>query len=132
MVVCVKSWLSCRVRERNGILLSNCARYADEMSVQSRNVGANASCYDAAGRGLGGCSRCSRRRPRSFHYGKLSERLEDGRKKTKTNDVRFRCMSVNVGTMRGRGAEIVETSDRRKADLGLLQETRWKGSDCPR
>ena len=102
------------------------------MSVQSRNVGANASCYDAAGRGLGGCSRRSRRRPRSFHYGKLSERLEDGRKKTKTNDVRFRCMSINVGTMRGRGAEIVETSDRRKANLGLLQETRWKGSNCPK
>ena len=33
---------------------------------------------------------------------------------------------MNVGTMRGRSAEVVETADRRKLDVGFLQETRWK------
>ena len=39
----------------------------------------------------------------------------------------FRVGSLNVGTLRGKAAEIVETASRRRVDLCCLQETRWKG-----
>ena len=38
---------------------------------------------------------------------------------------------MNVGTMRGRSAEVVETTSRRRLDLAFMQETKWKGSDSP-
>ena len=43
----------------------------------------------------------------------------------------FRTGSMNVGTMRGRSAEIVETATRRRLDCGFLQETKWEGVLCP-
>ena len=39
----------------------------------------------------------------------------------------FRAASLNVGTMNGRSAEVVETLTRRKIDLCSLQEHRWNG-----
>ena len=38
----------------------------------------------------------------------------------------FRIGTLNVGTMRGKASEVVETVSRRGADLCCLQETRWK------
>ena len=35
--------------------------------------------------------------------------------------------SLNVGTMRGKAGEIVETLARRRIDICAVQETRWKG-----
>ena len=42
----------------------------------------------------------------------------------------LRAGSMNVGRMKGRSAEIVETATR-KLDCGFLQETKWKGVLCP-
>ena len=63
---------------------------------------------------------------RSSHRGELCKRR---RKKTEPpkKEEDFRVGTMNVGTMRGRSAEVVETADRRKLDVGFLQETRWKG-----
>ena len=38
---------------------------------------------------------------------------------------------MNVGTMRGKCHEVVETADRRNLDAVGLQETRWKGGVLP-
>ncbi|XP_014678683.1 PREDICTED: uncharacterized protein LOC106818498 [Priapulus caudatus] len=38
----------------------------------------------------------------------------------------FRVGTLNVGTMRGKASEVVETMTRRRMDLCCLQETRWK------
>ena len=40
----------------------------------------------------------------------------------------FRIGTLNVGTMRGRSNEVVETLSRRKVDLCCLQETRWRNA----
>ena len=41
----------------------------------------------------------------------------------------FRAATLNVGTLRDKDAEVVETLTRRKVDLCSLQETRLKGRD---
>jgi hypothetical protein len=38
----------------------------------------------------------------------------------------FRVGTLNVGTMRGKASEVVETLTRRRVDLCCLQETRWR------
>ena len=38
----------------------------------------------------------------------------------------LRVGTLNVGTMRGKASEVVETVSRRGVDLCCLQETRWK------
>ena len=38
----------------------------------------------------------------------------------------FRVGTLNVGTMKGKASEVVETASRRGVDLCCLQETRWK------
>ena len=38
----------------------------------------------------------------------------------------FRVDTLNVGTMKGKASEVVETVSRRRVDLCCLQETRWK------
>ena len=42
----------------------------------------------------------------------------------------FRVASWNVGTMRGRSSEIVETITRRNIDLCCVQEVRWRGASA--
>ena len=44
----------------------------------------------------------------------------------KVNESPFRVGSLNVGSMRGKASEVVETMSRRRVDLCCLQETRWK------
>ena len=36
--------------------------------------------------------------------------------------------TVNVGTLRGRASEVVETVSRRNIDIRCLQEVRWRGT----
>ena len=43
---------------------------------------------------------------------------------------RFRIASLNVGTLRGRTSEVVETVSRRGIDLCCLQEVRWRGASA--
>ena len=52
------------------------------------------------------------------------------RQKTHADEV-FRFGSMNVGTMKGKCHEVVETADRRKLDAAGLQETKWKGGESP-
>ena len=66
---------------------------------------------------------------RSGHEGKLSER-HGGISKEKKK-IKLRIGQMNVGSMRRRSAEVVETVGRRKLDVCLLQETRWKGVQDP-
>ena len=40
---------------------------------------------------------------------------------------KLRIASLNVGTMRGRASEIVETLARRRINICAVQETRWRG-----
>ena len=42
----------------------------------------------------------------------------------------FRIASLNVGTLRGRFSEVVETVSRRGVDLCCLQEVRWRGASA--
>ena len=44
--------------------------------------------------------------------------------------MKFRIATLNVGTMRGRSGEVVETMSRRHIDICSLQETRWKGGSA--
>ena len=43
---------------------------------------------------------------------------------------KFRIASLNVGTLRGRSNEVVETISRRNIDICCLQETRWRGASA--
>ena len=43
---------------------------------------------------------------------------------------KIRVGSVNVGTMKSRGSEIVEMLTRRKIDICCVQETRWRGGSA--
>ena len=42
----------------------------------------------------------------------------------------LRIASLNVGTMKGRSSEVVETMERRGVDVCCLQETRWRGASA--
>ena len=42
----------------------------------------------------------------------------------------FKIASWNIGTMRGRSSEIVETITRRNVDLCCVQEVRWRGASA--
>ena len=42
----------------------------------------------------------------------------------------FRVATLNVGTMRGRSSEVVETISRRGIDLCCIQEVRWRGASA--
>ena len=44
----------------------------------------------------------------------------------KVNESPFRVGSLNVGSMRGKASEVVETMSRRRVNLCCLQETCWK------
>ena len=51
--------------------------------------------------------------------GKRREKMEEDRS--------FVIATLNVGTMTGRGREVVDTMERRKTDVLCVQETGWKG-----
>ena len=75
-----------------------------------------------------GCTGPVRDPVRSCHRGKFCKRR---RQKTSKTEEELRVGSLNVTTMRGKSAEVVETADRRKLDVGFLQETRRKGRELP-
>ena len=85
---------------------------------------AGTSSLVAAGPCRGCAGRCDL--GRSCHRGELCERRRKKRIHTPKEE-EFRTSSMNVGTMRGRSAEIVDTASRRRLDCGFLQETKWKG-----
>ena len=42
----------------------------------------------------------------------------------------LRVATLNVGTLNGRAAEVGKVFEKRKVDVGCVQETRWKGGSC--
>ena len=67
----------------------------------------------AHGRGVAGCRQTQT----------VSKRLHQGR----GGATNFRIGTLNVGTLRGKSGEVVETLTRRGIDLCCLQEVRWRG-----
>ena len=57
--------------------------------------------------------------------GKQAQR-QLGRRKARVMDLRVG--TLNVGSMTGKGSEIVDMMDRRKVDILCVQEIKWKGS----
>ncbi|KAK3556397.1 hypothetical protein QTP70_007981 [Hemibagrus guttatus] len=55
-------------------------------------------------------------------------RVHRQREKRKGKSVGLRIGTLNVGTMTGKGRELVDMMERRKVDILCVQETRWKGS----
>lgn len=55
-------------------------------------------------------------------------RVNRQREKRKAKSVDLRIGTLNVGTMTGKGREMVDMMERRKVDILCVQETRWKGS----
>ena len=49
---------------------------------------------------------------------------------TERTELKFKVGSLNVGTMRGRSGEVVETLTRRKIDICCVQEVRWRGASA--
>ena len=56
------------------------------------------------------------------------KRVQRQRKRRDGKKVDLKVGSLNVGTMTGKGREIVDVMERRKIDILCVQETRWKGS----
>ncbi|XP_068241086.1 craniofacial development protein 2-like [Palaemon carinicauda] len=46
----------------------------------------------------------------------------------KISEERMRVATLNVGTMTGKGREVVDLMERRKIGMLCVQETRWKGN----
>ena len=44
------------------------------------------------------------------------------------NKVNFKCATLNLSSLTGKGKEVMDFMIRRKIDLLCIQETRWKGS----
>ncbi|XP_014670792.1 PREDICTED: uncharacterized protein LOC106811605 [Priapulus caudatus] len=58
------------------------------------------------------------------------DNIADAVQATRLKGKNFRIGSLNVGTLRGRASEVVETLSRRKVDICCLQETRYRGGQC--
>lgn len=50
-----------------------------------------------------------------------------GQRKRLVREVSLRIASWNIGTMTGRGRELVDVLERRRINIACLQETKWKG-----
>ena len=50
------------------------------------------------------------------------------RERRKVKSVEVRAVTLNVGSMTGKGRELVDMMQRRKMDILCMQETKWKGS----
>ena len=58
-----------------------------------------------------------------LHYGQV-------RVKKLVHDSKLRLATWNIGTLTGKGMEIVDTMIRRKVNIICLQETKWIGERC--
>ena len=50
------------------------------------------------------------------------------RERRKAKSVEMRAATLNIGSMTGKGRELVDMLERRKVDIMCVQETKWKGS----
>lgn len=63
----------------------------------------------------------------SGHCGKSSEHPEKEKEEKRRGEERFRVGTWNVGTLKRRSSEVIETLTRRRIDLCGIQEHRWSG-----
>ena len=67
-------------------------------------------------------------------HGRVGKSLRCGPTRLSINETphqkMFRIASLNVGALRGRSREVVETVSRRGVDLCCLQEVRWRGASA--
>ena len=59
---------------------------------------------------------------------KAGRRIQRLRKRRKAKSVEVRAATLNVGSMTGKGRELVDMMERRKVDILCVQEIKWKGS----
>ena len=60
----------------------------------------------------------------------VNKRSGNNNKNNNNDGGKFRIGSLNVGTLRGRTGEVVETLNRRKIDVCCVQEVRWRGASA--
>ena len=59
---------------------------------------------------------------------RLKKIAQRGKRREKIEEERsFVIATLNVGTMTGRGREVVDVMERQRIDVLCVQETRWKG-----
>ena len=58
------------------------------------------------------------------------ENSGSGGRALENRDTILRIAGWNIGSLTGRAGELVETFNRRKVDIGCVQETRWKGASA--
>ena len=58
---------------------------------------------------------------------RLKKLVQRGERRKETGGERLVVGTLNVGSMTGRGTEVVEMMMRRKVDVLCVQETKWKG-----
>ena len=78
--------------------------------------------------GASGCSRLS-----GTTSGLANSRVREagsGHRGKSNKHPKFRVATLNVGTLRRRGPEVVETLTRRRVDLCAIQEHRWRGASA--
>ena len=75
---------------------------------------------------LGSVPGSAARRPRPNVVSNLQGLPGSGRARLK-KQVRIRYMQLNLGTMTGKGRELVDLMERRMIDVAFLQELKWKG-----
>ena len=55
-------------------------------------------------------------------------RVQKEKQKRRSCKVELKVGTLNVGTMTGKGRELVDMMERRKVDILCVQKTKWKGS----
>uniref|UniRef100_A0A673K0B0 Craniofacial development protein 2-like n=1 Tax=Sinocyclocheilus rhinocerous TaxID=307959 RepID=A0A673K0B0_9TELE len=78
--------------------------------------------------GTGGNWATVGRRRRGGRCVRGGRRVRRQREKRKGRSLGLKVGTLNVGTMTGKGRELVDMMQRRKVDILCVQETRWKGS----
>ena len=71
-----------------------------------------------------GSGRVTRDRPQQPRAGEGNARGNESESES------IRIASLNVGTMKKKSSEVVETMERRRIDICCLQETRWRGGSA--
>ena len=84
------------------------------ITTESELIGANR--HQSSVGDVSGLASCQVREAVSDHCGKHLRK--------------FRVVTLNVNTLRGRVCEVVETLSHRKVDICCIQETRYRGGNC--
>ena len=59
--------------------------------------------------------------------GKQRRKKERNEERKKAKKIKLRIVTLNVGTMTGKGREVADLMEQNGVDILCVQETRWKG-----